>query len=101
MIRHLVMWKLNEGIDNPRGLQIAEKIKKDFENLKEQLDCVEKIELHLNDKDSPQGNHDIVLVSEFQNHELMQQYLKSPEHEAIAVYLKQHTSGRTAIDYKI
>lgn len=47
MIRHLVMWKLNEGIDNPRGLQIAEKIKKDFEKLMEQLDCIEKIELHL------------------------------------------------------
>jgi len=94
------MWKINGGIDNPDGLQTARKIKVDFEKLVEQLDCLEKIELHLNDKDSPEGNHDIILVSDFQNYERMQQYIKSPEHEAIVAYLKQHTSGRTAIDYK-
>lgn len=101
MIRHIVMWKVNGGIDNPAGREVAEKIKNDLESLIDQLDCIERIEVHLNDKDASPANHDVVLDSEFRSYEMMQQYAQSPEHVAVAEYLKQHTTGRTAIDYLV
>ena len=99
MINHIVMWRVNKGVDNPEGLKIAKKIKHDFEALTDQLDCIEKMKMQINPAGAPKGNHDIVLVSEFKNFELMQKYLDSEEHQLIAEFLKENTFDRSAIDY--
>ena len=93
MIRHIVMWKFRPGteaeqrrfLDGLRGLQ----------GVVPQLLRSEVAE------NVGQGDHDAVLVSEFQDLEALEAYNKDPRHQALSALCKSIREDRASVDYEI
>ncbi len=93
MIRHIVMWKFRPGteaeqrrfLDGLRGLQ----------GVVPQLLRSEVAE------NVGQGDHDAVLVSEFQDLEALEAYKKDPRHQALSALCKSIREDRASVDYEI
>ena len=92
MIRHIVMWKFRPGteaeqrrfLDGLRGLQ----------GVVPQLLRSEVAE------NVGQGDHDAVLVSEFQDLEALEAYKKDPRHQALSALCKSIREDRASVDYE-
>ena len=93
MIRHIVMWRFRPGteaeqrrfLDGLRGLQ----------GVVPQLLRSEVAE------NVGQGDHDAVLVSEFQDLEALEAYKKDPRHQALSALCKSIREDRASVDYEI
>ena len=95
MLRHIVMWKFNEGVDK----QITgEEIKSSLLDLCKSMDEVVKADVVYNVL--PTSTHDLVLILDVNDYEALNKYATSKEHVAIVESLiKPNTNSRVAIDF--
>ncbi|MEM5947683.1 Dabb family protein [Spirochaetia bacterium 38H-sp] len=98
MIKHIVMWKLNN--DNDKETALAEARQK-LLSLRNSLpaELLSSIEVGIN-SDKGTGSHDIVLITEHNNWEALQGYQNHPEHLKIAAYVKENLSQRSCVDFE-
>ena len=97
MLRHIVMWKFNEGINIPR---LGEEIKTSLLDLCEKMSEVEHADVVYNIL--PTSTHDIILILDVKDKAALDRYSLSREHVAIVDSLiKPNTNSRVAIDYFI
>lgn len=96
MIKHIVMWKLKEENKESNAL----KIKKDLENLKDQIKEIKAIEVGI-DINKSDAVYDVVLYSTFNNQEDLNAYQIHPKHKAAGVFVKEVTVNRVVVDYEI
>jgi len=100
MIKHIVLWRLNEsayGNDKKTNAQI---LKEKLLAMQNKVDGLLKIEVGFdfsNEKDSC----DVVLYSEFENKEALHQYQIHPDHEDIKKWLREVRYERRVVDYGI
>ena len=99
MIKHIVLWRLNEdayGNDKQANAQI---LKEKLLSMKGKVDGLLKIEVGFdfsNEKDSC----DVVLYSEFESKEALHQYQIHPDHEEIKKWLSEVRFERRVVDYE-
>ena len=97
MLRHIVMWKFNEGVDK---LSIGEEIKSSLLELCKSMDEVIMAGIVYNVL--PTSTHDIILILDVKDKAALDKYASSEEHIAIVDSLiKPNTNSRVAIDYFI
>ena len=100
MIKHIVLWRLNEtayGNDKQTNAQV---LKEKLIAMKERVGGLINVEVGFdfsNEKDSS----DVVLYCEFGSKEALQKYQAHSEHDEIKKWLSEVRYERRVVDYEI
>ncbi|HEY6438146.1 MAG TPA: Dabb family protein [Ignavibacteriaceae bacterium] len=100
MIKHIVLWRLNESAYGNDKKTNAGLLKEKLLAIEGKVEGLHKVEVGFdfsNEKDSC----DVVLYSEFENKESLQQYQIHPDHEEIKKWLSEVRYERRVVDYEI
>ena len=100
MIKHIVMWKLNESAEGFTKAENANRMKKWLEDLRIIIPEIERLEVGININPLPTA-YEIVLYSEFESKETLQIYQDHPEHTKFKNRIKNLRTERTVVDYEI
>lgn len=98
MVKHIVMWKLKENAAGADKHVNAIEIKKRLESLQGVVPGAFKMEVGINY--NPAG-YDVVLYSEFNDHDALEGYQIHPEHLRIQQFIREVTAARVVADYMV
>lgn len=98
MVKHIVMWKLKEFAAGADKKANAIQMKKKLETLQGVIPGAYKMEVGLNY--NPAG-FDVVLYSEFNDHDALEGYQIHPEHIRVQEFVREVVSERASADYII
>lgn len=96
MVKHIVMFRL-KGTPEER-LRVASEFKKALEALPAQIDCLQSIEVGLNQ--NPAEEWDVVLTAVVPTMADVAVYAKHPAHVAAASLLGANKDMRGCVDYE-
>ena len=100
MIKHIVLWRLNENAYGNDKQTNARLLKEKLLAMKGKVDGLIKIEVGFdfsNEKDSC----DVLLYSEFKNKGALHQYQIHTDHEEIKKWLSEVRYERRVVDYEV
>lgn len=100
MVKHIVMFKfLPEamGRSKKENLQIAADM---LNNLQGKVPTLISSEVRLNSEQADQTNYDLVLVSDFESFEALNEYIVHPLHKAVGEFMKPVRESRSCVDYE-
>ncbi len=92
MIRHIVMWKFRPGTE-------AEQ-QKFFTGLRGLLGVIPELK-RCEVSEAVGGDHDALLVSEFEDLQALERYKADPRHQAVSALCKSIRVSRASVDYEI
>ena len=98
MLKHIVMMKLIR--DDSNFQEHLNHLKKMLTDLKSHIPSLAKMEVGLNISARPTA-YDIVLVSEFENEEALEQYRIHPKHVLVLDFIKKVVAEAKVVDYSI
>lgn len=99
MIKHIVMWRLNDSAYGKSKNENAVELKLKLLDMKNKVRGMIHLEVGFdfsNEKDSC----DVVLYSEFESLKALKEYQTHPDHEAIKNWLTAVRYERRVIDYE-
>lgn len=97
MVKHIVMWNIQEHIQESEA-DMAKQVKDQLEGLKEVIHEVITIEVGINFNSGP-GAYDLVLYTEFEDEDALNIYQNHPEHLKVVEFVKTVLKDRVAADY--
>ncbi|MDD5240814.1 MAG: Dabb family protein [Sulfuricella sp.] len=97
MIKHLVMWRLDEAAGDKPGNAL--KLKQLLENLNGKIPGLLKLEVGI-DFSREGESSDVVLYSEFESRQALAGYLTHPAHAEAAPFVKSVRAERRLVDYE-
>ncbi len=95
MIKHIVMWRLKDGIDQPAA---ARAIKAALEGLNGKIPGLIRLEVGINIV-ADQDASGVVLYSEFESQAALDAYQVHPAHNVAAEVVKAVRAERRVVDY--
>jgi hypothetical protein len=98
MVKHIVMWKLKETAEGEDKKANAIKIKKKLEALQGIMPGAYKMEVGINYNP---GGYDVVLYSEFDDHDALESYQTHSEHLRVKDFINKVITSRAIADYMI
>lgn len=98
MVKHIVMWKLKESALGADKRTNAIKMKHLLEALQGVVPGAYKMEVGINY--NPAG-YDVVLYSEFNDHDALEGYQVHPEHIHVQEFVHQVIASRVVADYMV
>lgn len=99
MIKHIVMWDIDEGLDEKDKLDRVLIFKEKIESLKDKIDVVLEIEVGIDILRS-ESSKDLVLYSVFKDFDDLKFYQEHEEHLKAVSYGKDLLKNRIVIDYE-
>ena len=93
MIKHIVMWTLQDKNDAPM-------VKQTLEDLKNKIPSIIDIEVGI-DFSATDASADVVLYSTFANRDDLNAYVAHPDHQAVIPMMQHVTTSRKVVDYEI
>ncbi len=96
MMKHIVMWKLEDVAQGSTRAENALQIKQMLEALSGTIDGILKLEVGI---DTNLKNYDVVLYSEFVSSEALAAYDVHPAHVKCKDFIKKVIVERVACDY--
>ena len=97
MVKHMIIWKFNDGVENKEDKALE--IKAALEGLLGKIDGLTKMEIIINKLSSSSG--DIMMDSEFVNNDALMSYQKHPLHVEIANgIVRPAVKERLSLDYE-
>lgn len=100
MVKHIVMWKLkNEALGNSKQ-ENARLIQEKLESLNGKIDGMRKIEVGI-DFSLTESSFDVVLYSEFNSREDLDNYQNNPLHKALIPFILDCRSDRKIVDFEV
>jgi len=100
MIKHIVLWKLKEGVEGKSKPENAGELKVALENLKGKIPEIRSLEVGINFNPADTAS-DVSLYTEFNNLEDLDKYQKHPEHLKVVEIVKKLTAERRVSDYEV
>lgn len=100
MIRHIVMWNVNEGVGGRNKEETMDYIKENLEDLLGKIDEINSIKVEKNVLDHP-DNRDIVLDVTLNSMEDLKKYANHPEHLRVTDLIIDMLADRVAVDCEI
>lgn len=100
MIRHLVMWKLDESYTEFEKHSFIQDFSSRLLALKAKIPQIKSISVHINSKLAPETNCDLLLDSSFNSIDDLKTYSNHPEHLAVVEFSKPVKKQRSCIDYE-
>ncbi|ADU26005.1 Dabb family protein [Ethanoligenens harbinense] len=98
MVKHIVMWKLKEFAAGADKKANAIQMKKRLEALQGVVPGAYKMEVGINYNP---GGYDVVLYSEFNDHDALEGYQVHPEHIRVQEFIREVTMTRVVADYMV
>lgn len=98
MVKHIVMYKLKPSAEGADKKTNAIQMKKKLEGLQSVVPGSFKIEVGINYNP---GGYDVVLYSEFNDHDALETYQLHPEHLRVKEFIHSVISDRVVADYMI
>ncbi|PWD99843.1 Dabb family protein [Marinilabilia rubra] len=98
MIKHIVLFKFKENLEESEKSQRLEKIKTDLEALISKVETLKKMEVGLNC--NPDEKYDLALISEFDSMEGLKAYAVHPEHVKAGSSIREILVERACVDYE-
>ena len=92
MIKHIVIWTLNNPADAPRVKQLLDSCQGIVPGMLE-------FEVGIR-SEGLEANADVVLYSAFESKEVLDAYQEHPDHMAVKAQVKPLGSSRTVVDYE-
>lgn len=99
MVKHIVMWTLEDGAQGMKKKDIALKIKADLEALIPVIKEIKTLEVGINFLESPAA-WDLVLNSTFATREALNVYQNHPDHVKLKDFILAVTGKRAVVDYE-
>ena len=100
MVRHVILWKLNEELSAEEKKVVKEGIKSGLEGLLGKVPGLVEIKVNIDGRlDS--SNCDVMLDSVLESPEALKGYAQHPDHLAVANgKVRPYTVQRTCLDYE-
>lgn len=100
MIKHIILWKIDEKFSPEEKAKILEDAKRELESLKGKVPGLLDIKLQI--EKLPSSNADMMLDSTLESEEALKGYQVHPNHIAVANdYIRPFTSERLCLDFEI
>ena len=97
MVKHIVMWKFKEEVDEAAKAALIKDMKENLEGLVGKVPGLIKVEFIT--KPLPSSTHDIALVTELESAAAIEAYAKHPEHVKVAnTYVRPYVCERACLD---
>lgn len=100
MIKHIVMWKLDESYSEAEKKSNAVELKDKLLGLDGKIDELVSIAVYLNSDKAPGTNFDIMLDTEFKNFDDLNIYQVHEEHLKVVSFVKSLKMQRVCVDYE-
>ncbi len=97
MVKHMVMWKLDEALSETEKTSIKKQFKEGLEALDTLMEGI--IHIHVYIDPTTSSNMDIMLDSAFVSQDVLDAYQIHPKHQAVASLLKGKAVSRNCMDY--
>jgi hypothetical protein len=101
MIKHIVLWKLDESYSFEEKQNILEIFSDKLFNLVGKIEELKSLSVHLNSKEASSSNYDIMLETTFNSFIDLDTYQIHPEHQKVVEYVKSLKRQRACIDYEM
>ena len=72
-----------------------------LEALPEKIDWIRASTVAVNSMDAPDGNWDLILISDFDSFDYLKRYSVHPDHVAVGNFMKPVRSDRSCVDFEI
>ena len=100
MIKHIILWKINEKFSIEEKQKIMTEAKRELEALKGKVPGL--LEIKLQTEKLPSSNADMMLDSTLENEDALKAYQVHPDHVTVANdFVRPFTSERLCLDFKI
>jgi stress responsive alpha/beta barrel protein len=100
MIKHIVLWTLQNRDDEPHRAETAAAIKQKIEAMRGRIPGLLHIEGGIDFTRSP-DSWDIALYAELESREALAGYHVHPAHEEFKAFIGPRRSQRSLIDYEV
>ena len=98
MVKHIILWKVNEEVENKD--EVKKNIKKGLESLKDIIPGL--IEIHVITEGLASSNMDLMLDSSFESEAALNGYTVHPAHVDVATNIvRPFVSVRSCFDYEV
>ncbi len=100
MIKHMILWKIDEKFSFDEKKRIAENAKRELEALKGKIPGLVDIKLQI--EKLPSSNADMMLDSTLESEVSLKNYQTHPDHVAAAnAFVRPYTCDRLCLDFEI
>ncbi len=100
MVKHIILWKLNEELQGAEKEEVRIGIKKNLEALCGKIPGLVSMKININSLAS--SNADVMMDSTFEDEKALKAYQKHPEHVKVAdTFVRPYTVARSCMDYEI
>lgn len=101
MIRHICMFEFLEEAQGRTREENVAITKAMLEALPGKIDWIRASEVHVKAEGAPEGNWDLVLISDFDSFEDLERYRVHPDHVAVGTFMRPVRSARACVDFEI
>ena len=101
MIRHIVIWKLDDSYIPEEKLALISEMEKQLRSLKGKVTQLKSMEVQRNAAQAAETNFDIILDTTFDSITALSEYQEHPEHKEVVARLSKIKKHRAAIDYEV
>lgn len=99
MVKHIILWKLNENLSENEKAKIKSEAKTELEGLVGIIPGLTVMQIQT--EYLPSSNADLMLYSELESEEALSVYRDHPEHVRVADnFIRPYTIERLCIDFK-
>lgn len=101
MIKHIVMWKIDNGysIDEKEGL--IETFSKKLMGLEGAIPELKSISVHRNSTEAAESNFDLLLETTFESIDDLNTYQVHPIHQEVVKFGKSFKKERACVDFNL
>lgn len=100
MVKHIILWKIDERYTAEEKQEIMQNIKTNLEGLGGKINGL--LEIKVNIERLPSSTVDLMLDSTFENEESLKNYSVNPLHVAVADgFVRPYTAIRSCFDFEI
>ncbi len=101
MIRHICMFEFLDEADGRTRSENVAITKAMLEALPEKIEWIRASTVALNSPDAPNGNWDLVLISDFDSFADLERYRVHPDHVAVGDFMRPVRRNRACVDFEI
>lgn len=100
MVKHIILWKLNDELAAEQKEKVLAGIKENLEGLYGKIPGLISINIII--KPLASSNTDVMMDSTFEDENALKLYQTHPEHVKVAdTYVRPYTASRSCLDYEV
>ena len=97
MIRHVVMWKFKETAEGRTKKENMDLVRERLLALPALIPQIKRLEVGF-DKKGTDSSYDVMLLTEFDSMEALDEYIVHPDHKAVGPVVRSVTELRAVVD---